>query len=354
MENHLRFLLVLPFLVNCAGPYTPFGSTYSPTSIFTKSNSSGLNLETYKIDPLLEGATISYSPKYQALHASKNFKITIQDAKSITQNAKITFLYNGQDISKLIERLSDKEVTKDKITYHIQNLTLPPNEDHNFVVLYARENETQLLIKKYPFPKCDYTKVVELSKSAIQERAKIKRDIQEISNTYKINTALIAGLIAQESSFNPKAVSWAKAVGLTQVTPVAEKQILEEDTQWNIYPNWGRMPASILKTYIQTGKINKNNDWKLNPRTSIEGGIKYLNYLEYFWSRPQNKEAIPLHMRSGELYTSILLASYNSGPSRVKRRLLSHGRDWLRANDLNEAKKYIGNVKSYCSDFTIE
>ncbi|WP_164848264.1 lytic transglycosylase domain-containing protein [Halobacteriovorax sp. HLS] len=350
----MRLLLILPFLVNCAGPYTPFGSAYAPANLFTKDNTTQFAPETNEISPELIGASISYIPKYQALHASKDFKIIINDIRKISTNPKVTFLYNGQDISKLIEQVSTKVISKNKIIYKIENLTLPPNEDHHFVVLYGRDNDNQLLVKNYPYPKCDYSKETKLSKTSIQEKAKIKKAIESITKSYKINSALVAGLIAQESSFNPKAVSWAKAVGLTQVTPVAEQQILTEDSDWSIYPNWGRMPASILKTYIQTGKINKDNDWKLNPETSIEGGIKYLNYLEYFWSRPQNKEAIPLHMRSGELYTSILLASYNSGPSRVKRRLLSHGKDWLRAHDLNEAKKYIGNVKSYCSHFTIE
>lgn len=354
MEIHLRFLLILPFLVNCAGPYTPFGSTYSPASMLSQNASLELDVETNDINPELAGASVSYFPKYQALHASKNFKIVIKDIKNISPDPKVTFLYNGQDISKLIKQVSTTRVTKNEIIYSIENLTLPPNEDHNFVVIYGRYNENQLLIKKYPYPKCDYTKVSRLSESAVREKAQIKKAIEVITKEYNMNSALVAGLIAQESSFNPKAVSWAKAVGLTQVTPVAEQQILTDDMEWSIYPNWGRMPASILKTYIRSGKINKDNDWKLNPETSIEGGIKYLNYLEYFWSRPQNREAIPQNMRSGELYTSILLASYNSGPSRVKRRLLSHGKDWLRASDLNEAKKYIGNVKSYCSDFTIE
>lgn len=344
---------MLPFIVSCAGPYTPFGSKFSPTNLYNdfkvRVNPSDLSVSKNVIGP-----EINFTPKVQTLHESRDFTIKIKDTARVNKDSKVTFYYNNEDITFLIESISTRSITKDKITYQVKSLTLPPGEDHKFVVLYQRENDSQVIPKEYPFPKCDIYEEVNLAYNNLKTSKKIKNAINRIALKNDVNKALIAGLIAQESSFNPKAVSWAKAVGLTQVTPLAEKQILEAITSWSIYPNWNRMPASILKGHVRSGKMNKENDWKLNPQTSIEGGIKYLKYLEHFWKRPQNKEAIPLTMRDKEAYTSILLASYNSGPSRVKKRLLTHGDEWLKSRDLREAKKYIGKVKSYCNNFTVE
>jgi hypothetical protein len=350
----LRTLFILIFCTSCAGPYTPFGSQFSPSALVSKALSTKEKSSLITIKNSAINANINFFPKYQTLHKSKDIKIIIDDKEKVSKHSKVNFIYNGKDITGDIERIASISKSKDSIRYSIKSLTLPPSEDHYFLVLYKRSSKSEVIVKHYPFPKCDLNEDVKLAVEEMKTKDKIKKDIKDIAKDYSINKALIAGLIAQESSFNPKAVSWAKAVGLTQVTPIAEKQILTESSKWKTYPNWNRLPASILKTYINSGKINKSNDWKLNPRTSIEGGAKYLKYLKYFWSRPQNREAIPLSHRDGELYTSILLASYNSGPSRVKRRLLSHGREWLTSKDLKEAKKYISKVKSYCNNFTIE
>ena len=358
MEYLLRTFFILLLLTSCAGPYTPFGSQFSPSNLVNKAISSDKDEPYFSVINQASTADISYIPKYQTLHRSKNIEVIIKDEGRVSNLSKVSFIYNGNDITNDIEIISSIEKTKNKISYKIKSLTLPPAEDHYFLVLYKRSPKSEVIVKHYPFPKCDLNDDVDLAFKEMNTKLAIKNDINEVAKINNMNKALIAGLIAQESSFNPNAVSWAKAVGLTQVTPIAERQIFssssESSKDWKVYPNWGRLPSSILKTYIKSGKINKDNDWKLNPRTSIEGGVKYLEYLRYFWSRPQNREAIPLSHRTGELYTSILLASYNSGASRVKRRLLSHGREWLTSKDLKEAKKYISRVKSYCNNFTIE
>lgn len=354
MEYLLRIFFILFLLTSCAGPYTPFGSQYSPLNLFNKVLESDKSETYFTINSFPTNANIKYIPSYQTLHESKDIKVIIEDEKMITNTSKVNFIYNGRDITNSIEMISQITRTKNKITYNIKALTLPPSEDHYFLVLYKRSPKTEVIVKNYPFPKCDLNEDVKLAFKEMNTDEEIKNDIEDVAKINKINKALIAGLIAQESSFNPNAVSWAKAVGLTQVTPIAERQILTKSSKWKTYPNWQRLPASTLKSYIRSGKINKKNDWKLNPRTSIEGGVKYIKFLTYFWSRPQNREAIPIEFRTGEQYTSILLASYNSGPSRVKRRLLSHGKDWLTSKDLKEAKKYISKVKSFCNNFTIE
>ena len=49
--------------------------------------------------------------------------------------------------------------------------------------------------------------------------------------------------------------------------------------------------------------------------------------------------------------TDILLASYNSGAYRVKKSIIKNKEEWLFDKSLNEARKYVMNIKSYCHSF---
>lgn len=342
--------IVLLLISSCAGPYHPFGSDYSISQV-----SHDLFGEVQDSDMLTDFDTvgIKFSPKYQVLHESRNFSVEIQRGPS-SKNEEVYFFYNDKDITSQVEAISTISKTNNKIIYKISNLTLPPVESHNLSVIYKPSPESSPRGKYYPFPDCNINKRPLLSSAKIKARVSVKDALKKISKKSELNSALMAGLIAQESSFNPKAVSWAKAVGLTQITPLAEKQLLEKN-HYNAYPKWGRLPASVLKDYIKTGKINKHNDWKLNPQESIQGGFDYLKYISGYWKKPQNIEALPDGVKlNEEEVTSIILASYNSGPSRVKRNLLKRGKHWLEARELKEARKYVYKVKSYCRQFAID
>lgn len=337
-------------MVSCAGPYHPFGSRYSFSQLSQDliSPKSELKVNGAELD-----GDITFSPKYQVLHESRNFTIDIQrDIDPIDE--KVYFFYNDKDITNQVESISKVKKSKDRIIYKINSLTLPPIESHRFSVIYKGSPKASPIGKVYPFPNCDITQTPTLSSAKIRARRSVKSALKGIAKETHLNAALMAGLIEQESSFNPKAVSWAKAVGLTQITPLAEKQLLESK-EYTSYPRWGRLPASVLKDYIQTGKINKTNDWKLNPRDSIQGGIDYLDYISTYWKKPQNIEALPESLKeNSEELTSVILASYNSGPSRVKRNLLNKGLHWLEAKELKEARKYVYKVKSYCRQYAID
>jgi len=339
-------------LISCAGPYHPFGSEYSVNGLKTELLTKNIKRSIASAQPYLySNARIDFLPKYQVLHESRTFSVTIKDKLLKHDSSSISFYYNGVNITSLIENISKISKDNGSITYKIKNLTLPASLRHKFFIAYKSNLTSIPVVKEYPFPNCNINDKLKLITGQIKTTQKTERAIERISNKNGINPALMAGLIAQESSFNPKAVSWAKAVGLTQITPLAEKQIFEKKS-YIAYPSWNRLPASILKTYIKTGKINSENDWKLNPTTSIDGGVQYLNYIKNYWNRPQNREAIPLEMKNNEDLTSIILASYNSGPSRVKRRLLRNGTNWLSARELKEAKKYVFKVKSYCREYS--
>ena len=88
----------------------------------------------------------------------------------------------------------------------------------------------------------------QLERSTAQE---ISRWIVHYSRTHRIHAGLIAGLIARESSFNPRATSSSGARGLGQITPIlAEdlgirnsyniRQNIEGTTRWlrSLYDVW--------------------------------------------------------------------------------------------------------------------
>lgn len=100
---------------------------------------------------------------------------------------------------------------------------------------------------------------------------------QQYSAEYGFDWRLITALMFQESQFNPEANSYAGAQGLMQMIPA-------------------------------TAELMGVNDIN-NPESSIDGGVRYLNYL-----RTKFEDSIVLQDRMW-----FTLASYNAGYGRVKR-----------------------------------
>ncbi len=105
---------------------------------------------------------------------------------------------------------------------------------------------------------------------------------QHYADKYGFDWRLITALMFQESQFNPEAYSNAGAEGLMQLIPDTAKLMGVSDTN--------------------------------NAESSINGGVRYLNYL-------RNKFEDPILLQDRIWFT---LASYNAGYGRVKRaRLLA-------------------------------
>jgi membrane-bound lytic murein transglycosylase MltF len=174
--------------------------------------------------------------------------------------------------------------------------------------------------------------------------------MNSVAKFRNINPILLASLVAQESSFNPKAVSIARAVGLTQVTPIADHDIRSIDPTLKSYPHSSKLTYLDLKYKIFRGIINEKNDWRLNEEKSLEGGAIYLEWLKGYWTNQKNKEFLSRYLTNIK-ETDIILASYNSGATRVRNNIIRLKNNWLQSNQLGEAKKYVYNIKSYCNDF---
>lgn len=113
---------------------------------------------------------------------------------------------------------------------------------------------------------------------------------------YDVDLYLMAGLIRQESEFDPKAVSVAKARGLTQ-----------------IMPSTGRDLAKRLKVSYSLPKL-------LEPEFNLQLGTYYFSWL----TKQLNGN------------TEATIASYNAGMSRAK--------TWLTWNEFKEPAEFIETV----------
>lgn len=116
--------------------------------------------------------------------------------------------------------------------------------------------------------------------------------IDEKSKKYGVRVELVHAVIQAESSYNPKAVSHAGAVGLMQL-----------------------MPATAKRFGVSNSK---------NPRQNIDGGVRYLRFLlDYFDN----------NMR-------LAVAGYNAGENAV----VKHGR---KIPPYKETRRYVTKVMKY-------
>ncbi|TDQ13795.1 membrane-bound lytic murein transglycosylase F [Algoriphagus boseongensis] len=128
--------------------------------------------------------------------------------------------------------------------------------------------------------------------------------IQENASDLGWDWRLLAALVYKESGFDTTALSYAGAEGLLQLMPVT----------------------------LQRFGVENPND----PRESLRGGVKYLQYLDKFWMErvPESNERI-----------KFILASYNIGQGHVEdawRLTMKYGKNTQSWEDVS----YFLNLKS--------
>lgn len=353
MKKQLQVLLILFLTIGCAGPMTPFGSI-EINDLISSAHSKVHYPSSISNSKKAKVQKITISPSRLNLHEDKKLIIKIHGEKEQALS-QTRFFYNGFDITKKVLELATIRQEKQTLIYTIKDMVFLAKDDHSFSVSYSKNSFDTPYIKHYLYPICPLTGSDDVfASSTNKSRNSTLNKIINISKNYKINPNLLAGLVAQESSFNPKAISYAKAIGLTQVTSLAEEHIINKYKQWPRYPNIKIMSYLKTKSLISLGKINKNNEWRLNPEMSIIGGMEYLKYLNTYWSKDKHKSLIEKTYRNynNEILSDIILASYNSGAFRVKTQIKKKGQKWKNGKNLKEAKKYIRKVKSYCYQFS--
>lgn len=341
----LPYLAITPTLISCAGPMSPFGAhnpfTAKNVEYFTHDQEDALrDLSSQRV------AKIEFYPSHMNYHDKGNVQIKITSPVKLTEKSKFQIFYNNLNVTSDVVKKSHVEISADRKEYlvTIPRIKLPAHKGHNVSVRFIGKDF--ILEKEYPRPTCRLDKLNPIVDTyPFNVKKSFISSLQNYGKQKELNPSLMAGLIAKESGFNTKAVSWAKAIGLTQITELAESHVLDQYKNWPEYPGLDDYSVATIKTLIKLGKVNENNEWRLNKRYSILGGISYIRYIESYWDR------YPEHIARFGL-TDLVLASYNSGPYRVRREIEKLGDSWLQSNQLNEARKYVKMVKSYCYHFS--
>lgn len=331
-------------LTGCAGPTTPFGAVNGFGKFVDKI--------TAKIfSGLPSGTHIRFSPRRQILHGRADFDVIIEDSAGVPEDHHLVFIYNGQDMTSSFLKGAERTYLDHKhrqLRFTTRDVRLLPSKDHSIRVLYLRDSKSEPVVADYRPPSCQAFEA-ERSIASIPKfdaPAEFVQMINKHARRERLNPYYLAGLIAQESSFDPHAISSAKALGLTQITSLGEGEVVKSKNDWPRYPGIENMSVIELRLAVFNGTVHPGNEWRLNPDLSIHGGADYLTYLNKYWGKAEKRELL----KSADL-NEVLLASYNSGAARVGRAIERRGADWLQDDELEEARKYVRKVTSYCDHF---
>jgi hypothetical protein len=345
-------LLVLLLNSACAGPSTPFGALESGQTDGKSLPTASTGLDDKPASPFQNDhfvPRLQVSPNRQVLHDHMDVTVAIEDRQGFSKSAKLQVEFNGKPIQVVNHFLIPPD--NGRVAYvAYRGLYLRPDRKNEIKFSYKRDSRSRPVEYQLQKPDCSFSAdwpVQTLGAFDITED--LKKEIETQAKEQSVNPALLFGLIAQESGFNPNAISWAKAIGLTQVTPIGDKQIAKTYPDWPRSPKVAELPSSLLKLLIQTGEIEE--DWRLQPKLSIKGGLTLLKEMNAYWY----KKEIPLMLSEGEkapAVNDLTLASYHSGALRVYEAIQEKGLSYLDHKDLNEAKKYVNRVKSYCYHFS--
>lgn len=337
-------------LCACAGPTTPFGAL----------NGLGKRIEKLSLTVgLPTNARIHFTPHRQFLHDRTTFDVLLEDPAGIPEGYSLRMSYNGLDVTGAFldsAKATWSEEDRKWLKLTISDFRLPASREHDIQLVYRRDWVSAPLVAELAPPQCSPSEPSRRLASLpdYDPPALTLQTINRQAQQRGFNPYMVAGLIAQESGFDPSAVSSRKAMGLTQITSIVEAELLKDKTEWPRYPGLDEMSAMEVRLNIATGKITPENEWRLNPAYSIQGGVLYLSAIGEYWSKPEKRALLEKTFPSSRGQTSleVLLASYNSGPARVSRALERAGTRWLDDEELQEGKRYVRHVVSYCDHFS--
>ncbi|MGE5647021.1 MAG: transglycosylase SLT domain-containing protein [Acidobacteriota bacterium] len=107
-----------------------------------------------------------------------------------------------------------------------------------------------------------------------------RTELERYSRLRGLDPYLVAGLIRQESEFNPQAVSPAQAYGLTQILPSTGRALLKMNRR-RFHPSILFRPEVNLRigtTYLRTMYDNHSGRWELALAAYNAGGSRVLNW----------------------------------------------------------------------------
>lgn len=338
MRSYVLLLLFFDFLLpGCVGPTSPFGALNQ------------VKTQIELVESEKKSFQVRFHPDRQVYHDKTDFSVEIQSAEFIPDDIQLRVYHNEFDVtdSFLKNAITHRSTDGKTWIYVIKDLRLKTLNRNNIRIEILQDNQV-VHHRGYRTPECSLfqkRKLAHLGRFKVDKHyVDLIEDVAENSNP-----SFLAGIVAQESSFNPKAVSWAKAIGLTQITPLAEKQLLQEVKSWPRYPGINGLSYLTLKSKIYLGEIDQNKEWRLDPEMSLRGGMAYIEYLQDYWGRSENRQLLSaLTGEPDQILTEVILASYNSGAARVKKAIRQKTNQWKQHKSLREAVKYLKKVSSYC------
>lgn len=307
---------------------------------------------------------IEFFPKKQNRHSVYDLYVKINSTRGKLNPDNIVIFWNGRNITSSFKHNNKVIYEDDKyIIYKVNRLSLPARLNTDIKVGYQYRGEIRSLYR-YEEPSCLQSSFEEdiatiVSTDPFNVKDSFLNIVESESKKAGTNPSMLLGIIAQESGFNYRSVSSAKAIGLTQVTNMASQHVIKKYDKWKVDKRVEKLPYGLVKFLVRTGKINHRSDWRLNRRKSVVGGLEYIDYLKKYWrgnfdlvqkSYPKIKTIKTFE--ESQLFTDLILASYNSGPFRVKSQLIKLEKGWKTSNKLSEAKNYVNKVNSYCYHFT--
>lgn len=364
MSFVLKYLLSLLSLClwGCSGPYTPFGPINSATPPQSERVLVDDNILITEDEESDRGTitstsglfTAKLSPPRLVYHKDTNYSLSLSRVGSKVDLSSLRVSYEGKDISSsFIKNGSIERKENNSVVLNFDNIRLPPDRTNEIIIEFVDSVANESVTFSYQEPHCSVENIVDVKHTGdFSPSSYITKAINKIAKTYSINPSLIGGLIAQESSFNPKAISWAKAIGLTQITPLAADQILREHKNWPRDPTIANSPVPVIKYKIRSGHITHEHDFRLNPISSIKGGIVYFKYLERYWKSKRNTKLLEDYAKKDQFILSkAMIASYNFGPARIRRSIIQSGLNWHKNKRALGALGYVNRVQSFCYDF---
>ncbi len=348
--------MLFPGIIGCAGPTSPLG----PATLFANKLNVSIRALIGSNEHLAINRQISFFPNRQILHKKSSLEITISDDEGIPEDYQLKIYFDRRDVTRhfIQHSIIEWEPRQNRwLKLKMPVVRLRSDLDGEIVVSYQRNNSTPMIAAEYQKPKCNLkaNKALTFIEDFDVEPNTLKF-INAFAEANEINPFLLAGLIAQESGFQNNAFSYSRAMGLTQITPIGEQEILKVHSNWPRYPGLNELPLGYIKFMLQQGQLNSTNEWRLNPEYSINGGSTYIRQLESYWSRSDKAGLLQAHFSNLEQDTSrVVLASYNSGPYRVSQAIEQNHHDWLkRGAGLDAARKYVNRVMSFCDRFSEE
>jgi hypothetical protein len=299
---------------------------------------------------------ITFWPRHLVLHGRSPLRINIVDPTVASLDGyRLLVRYNGADVTSTFLLRATVEQERHTKSLFIENpsIRLSPTQEHEIEVFYISPSK-EVSYARYENPRCyAFRPSTVQTLGEFGNYPRVLGSIERVTTRGGISPSFFTALVAQESGFNTHVVSWAHALGLTQITSSAEADFIEKYSGWPRYPDVNTVPVPLLKAMIMAGRINPGNEWRLDVEKSIQGGVDYAILLAERWSTPDRLARIRATFEDPEeAHTELVLASYHSGYNRVLAAFEKMGKLWLYSPDLREARKYVHQIESYCDYFS--